>query len=91
MHIFHFTNLARIFHEDHVLEGKCHDESEAWPEMKGTIMNGALHFTAPDLFMRAGCAPLPAKHGGRHAFCSHSRPGLACPAPSIRDLMKNPG
>jgi len=83
--------LARIFHEDHVPEEKCHDESESWPEMKGDIMSNALYFAAHGLFMRAGCALWPANHGGGHAFCPHPRPGSACPAPSIRDLMNNPG
>jgi len=59
--------------------------------MKGGLMKESSHVAAPGVFSRAGCAPLAANHGDSHAFCLHAHPGRACPAPSIRNLMKNPG
>ncbi len=55
------------------------------------LRRDALHFAAPGLSARAGCAPSAAKHGDGHASCLHARPALAHPAPSIRDHMNNPG
>ena len=51
----------------------------------------ALHFAAPGLSSRAGCAPSAANHGDGHASCLHAHPDLARPASSIRDHMNNPG
>jgi len=52
--------------------------------------NCALAFAASGLSMRAGYAPSAANHGYGHASCLHARPGIACPAPYIRNPMRNP-
>jgi len=55
------------------------------------MKSDTLHFVVSGLFMRAGCAPWAANHSYAYASCLHAYPGLACPAPAIHDLMKNPG
>jgi len=67
------------------------DVSGACGKTPGPYADDALHFTAPGLSMRTGYAPLAANHSYSYASCLHAHPGLACPVPSIRDLMKNPG
>jgi len=57
---------------------------------RGFSHNG-LSFAASGLSMRAEYAPSAAKHSYSYAFCLQERPGIACPAPAIRKLMKNAG
>jgi len=59
-------------------------------EFLRSCANRALTFAASDLAMRAGYASSAANHGYGHAFCLHARPGIACPAPYIRNPMRNP-
>jgi len=56
-----------------------------------TWHGSCLPFAASGLSMRAGYAPSAANHSYGYAFCLHARPAIACPAPYIRNLMKNPG
>jgi len=59
--------------------------------MDGLLQHDTLHFAAPCLSARTGCAPLATHRSDGYASCLQARPALAHPAPSIRDHMKNPG
>ena len=70
---------------------KCRKPKKGLHRHGRVVKMDGLHFAAPGLSVRAECMPLAANHGDGHAACLHARPGLAHPAPSIRDHMKNPG
>ena len=55
------------------------------------LQHDVLHFAAPGLSARAGCASVAANHSDGYASGLHAYPALVHPAPAIRDYIKNPG